>query len=68
MLWEKRNCSLPAISPFPTVFSRLKLQTHKNQGLFGKGLTFFKKACLQCLFKMSKEKFGYPFFTQMESR
>ena len=35
---KRRNCSLQAISPFPTVFSRLVLQTRKNQGLFGKGL------------------------------
>ena len=33
---KRRN--LQAISPFPTVFSRLVLQTGKNQGLFGKGL------------------------------
>ena len=32
---------LQAISPFPTRFSRLILQTRKNQGLFGKGLTHF---------------------------
>ena len=36
---KRRNCSLRAISSFPTVFSkRLELQTHKNQSLFGKGL------------------------------
>ena len=35
---KRRNCSLQAISPFSTVFKRLVLQTHKNQGLFGKGL------------------------------
>ena len=34
-----RNCSLRAISPFPTVFKRLVEQTRKKQGLFGKGLT-----------------------------
>ena len=33
---KRRNCSLQAISPFPTVFS--KRQTRKNQGLFWKGL------------------------------
>ena len=32
-----RNCSLLAIFPFPTVFSRV-LQTRKNQELFRKGL------------------------------
>ena len=36
---KRRNCSLQAISPFPTVFSRLVLQTCKNQDLIGKGLT-----------------------------
>ena len=35
---DRRNCSLQAISPSPTVFSRVVLQTRKNQGLFGKGL------------------------------
>ena len=34
-----RNCSLQAICPFPPVFRKLVLQTRKNQGLFGKGLT-----------------------------
>ena len=35
-----RNCLLLAISLFPTVFlKRLIVQTGKNQGLFGKGLT-----------------------------
>ena len=33
---KRRNCSLRAISPFPTVFSSLVLQTRKNKGLFGK--------------------------------
>ena len=38
-LGKRRNYSLRAISPFPTVFSkRLVMQTRKNQGLFGKGL------------------------------
>ena len=36
---KRTNCSLRAISLFPTVFSKkLVLQTRKNQGLFGKGL------------------------------
>ena len=33
---KMRNCSLRAISPFPTVFS--KDLYCRNQGLFGKGL------------------------------
>ena len=36
---KRRNCSLRAISPFPTVFSKDLYCRHiKNQGLFGKGL------------------------------
>ena len=35
---KKRNCSLRAISLFPTVFKRRVPQTCKNQGLFWKGL------------------------------
>ena len=38
---KRRNCLLQAISPFPSVFKRLVLQTHKNQGLFGKRLIKF---------------------------
>ena len=40
-LWEWRNCSLLIASNFSSshsVFRRLVLQTHKNQGLFGKGI------------------------------
>ena len=48
---KRRNCSLRAISPFPTVFSkRLILRIRKNQGLFGKGLKQFKTKML--LFKL----------------
>ena len=37
---KRRNCLLRAISPFPhSVFKKLILQTCKNQGLFGNGLT-----------------------------
>ena len=36
---KRRNCLLRAVSLFPcSVFKRLELRTHKNQGLFGKGL------------------------------
>ena len=39
---KRRNCSLRASSPFfRSVFKRLVLQTHKNQGLFGKGLNAY---------------------------
>ena len=37
------NSLLRAISPFPSVFKRLVLQTCKNQDLFGKGLTLSHK-------------------------
>ena len=36
---KRRKCLLRTISPFPSVFKRLVLQTHKNRGLFGKGLS-----------------------------
>ena len=37
---KRRNCSLRAISPFPTVFSKdLHCRHVKIQGLFGKGLS-----------------------------
>ena len=36
---KRRNCSMQAISPIPTVFSKdLFCRTHKNKDLFGKGL------------------------------
>ena len=36
---KRRNCSLPAISPFPTVFSKDLYCRHvKTRALFGKGL------------------------------
>ena len=39
---KRRNCSLRAISPFPTVFSKDLCYRHvKNQGLFGKGLKLY---------------------------
>ena len=36
---KRRNCSLREMFPFPSVFKRRVLQTRKNQGLFGKGLS-----------------------------
>ena len=35
---KRRNCSLGAISPFPTMFSKDLYGRHKNEGLFGKAL------------------------------
>ena len=34
---KRRNCSLRAISPFPLVFSRVALLTHKTRACLGKG-------------------------------
>ena len=47
-----RNCLLQAISPFPAVLSKESgLHTCKNQGLYGKGLNWYK------LYFRPKEKF-----------
>ena len=41
-LWEKEKLLVTSNFSFShTVFKRLGLQTHKNQGLFGKGLMLF---------------------------
>ena len=52
---KRRNCSLRANFSFShSVFKRLVLQTHKNQGLFGKGINSLhaKKALVvKCLLK-----------------
>ena len=60
--WKRRNCSLRAISPFPTVFTKdLYLQTRKNQGLFWKGLRVvqFESFCRQQIkFNLNFEKDG----------
>ena len=41
---ERRNCSLRANFSFSySVFKRLVLQTHKNQGLFRKGLIIYNQ-------------------------
>ena len=59
---KRRNCSFWAISPFPSVFKRLILQTRKNQSLFGKGLIirtvlyFFVKNIVQVCGKLSAGK------------
>ena len=43
-LWEKEKLFITSnFSFFHSVFERLVLQTHKNQGLFGKGLISTKK-------------------------
>ena len=40
---KRRNCSLRAISPYPSVFKRPVLQTHKTDSLFGKELKTLRK-------------------------
>ena len=40
-LWEKEKLLISNFSFFHIVFIRLVLQAHKNQGLFGKGLTLY---------------------------
>ena len=46
---KRRNCSLRAISPIPTVFSkRLVLQIRKDNGFFGKGLMPYVKDINSC--------------------
>ena len=37
-LWKKEKLLITSNSPYPSVFKTLVLQTHENQGLFGKGL------------------------------
>ena len=42
ILWEKENLLVTSnFSFFHSVFKRLVLQTHKIQGLFGKGLNLY---------------------------
>ena len=43
-LWEKEKLLVTSDFSFSnSVFKRLVLQTHKNQGLFGKGLNNYMK-------------------------
>ena len=43
-MWEKEKLLVTSNFSFnPSVFRRLLLQTHENQGLFGKGLNLFPK-------------------------
>ena len=61
-LWEKEKLLITSNFSFSHgVFKRLELKTHKNQGLFGKGLTDLKIGQNACLDKISDEfKFGSP--------
>ena len=50
---KRRNCLLRAISPVShSVFKRLVLQTHKNQGLVGKGLIGKEKKLVTSIFSL----------------
>ena len=53
ILFEKKKLLLTSNIFFPSVFKRLKLQTHKTQGLFGKGLTALLKLVVQIHFTLS---------------
>ena len=53
---KRRNCSLRAISPFPSVFKRIVLLTCKNLGLFGKGLIVLSSSQI-AIFIPFKNKF-----------
>ena len=47
ILLEKEKLHHTSNIFFPSVFKRLKLQTRKNQGLYGKGLTVLLKLVVQ---------------------
>ena len=47
ILLEKKKLPLTSNIFFPSVFKRLKLQTHKTRGLFGNGLTVLLKLVVQ---------------------
>ena len=47
ILLEKKKLLLMSNIFFPSVFKRLKLQTHKTLDLFGKGLTVLLKLVVQ---------------------
>ena len=47
ILLEKKKLLLTSNIFFPSVFKRLKLQTHKTRDLFGKGLTVLLKLVVQ---------------------
>ena len=51
---KRRNCSLQAISPFPSVFNRLALQTGKTRTYLGK--CYFFKGGGQADFKLHNFK------------
>ena len=53
-----RNCSLQAISSFPTVFSKGLHSRHiKNLGLFGKGLNMISVISLKQLTSFMSDQF-----------
>ena len=56
--WKRRNCSLRAISPFPTVFSKDLYCRHvKTRACLGKSFnSLFLRVCCTSLFKTLWEK------------
>ena len=61
ILLEKKKLLLTSKIFFPSVFKRLKLQTHKTQGLFGKGLTVLLKLVFQPYLS-----YTFTFFSSMK--
>ena len=53
ILLEKKKLLLTSNIFFPSVFKRLKLQTHKTRVLFGNGLTVLLKLVVQIHFTLS---------------
>ena len=53
LLLEKKKLLLTSNIFFPSVFKRLKLQTHKTKGLFGNGLTVLLKLVVQIHFTLT---------------
>ena len=61
ILLEKKKLLLTSNIFFPSVFKRLKLQSHKTWGLFGKGLTVLLKFILQPYLS-----YTFTFFSSMK--
>ena len=63
-LWEKEKLLVTSNFSFSHgVFKRLVLQTHKNQGLFGKGLKIHNYA-ITCMAEGIRDTFN-PFYQDM---
>ena len=62
---KRRNCSLRAISPFPSVFKRLVSQGHQKASLSGNGLNHLQRSTFSCyeqflLFPQCFQKACFP--------